>query len=105
VNNPLSFLTGLVIGVGATVVARDLVPTLAPQLRTLTKHGLKFTVRSFERGRETLALATESLSDILAEVQAELQVERSTPTPASGSDPLLNELLAEDQATHPALEP
>ncbi|WP_298819053.1 DUF5132 domain-containing protein [Chloroflexus sp.] len=75
-NNAVSFFTGLVIGVGGTLVARDLAPALAPHARALAKHSLKLAVLGFERGREMAALASETLSDLLAEVQAELQLER-----------------------------
>ncbi len=98
-NNSLSFLTGLAVGAGLTFAARDLAPALAPHARTLTKRGLKLAVLGFERGREALALTAESLSDLLAEVQAELQAERAMPQPApahNGSD-LLAELLADEQ--------
>lgn len=97
-NNSVSFFTGLAVGVGLTFAARDLAPALAPHARTLTKRGLKLAVLGFERGREALALAIESLSDLLAEVQAELQAERavSQPTGDSGGD-LLADLLAEEQ--------
>lgn len=94
-SKPLSFLTGLAVGAGATLVARDLAPALAPHARALTKRGLKLAARSFERGREVVALAAESLSDVLAEVQAELQEERAAAVSSEGS--LLTELLAEAQ--------
>lgn len=80
-SNPLSFLTGLAVGVGATVVVRDLAPALTPQARALAKRGLKLAILGFERGRETMALAAESLSDLLAEVQAELQSEQAALPP------------------------
>lgn len=101
VNNSLSFLTGLAVGAGLTFAARDLAPALAPHARTLTKRGLKLAVLGFERGREALALTAESLSDLLAEVQAELQAERAMPpqpAPANNGSDLLAELLADEHA-------
>jgi hypothetical protein len=58
---------------------------------------LKLAVRSFERGRETVALTAETLSDVLAEVQAELHAEAAVRA-TSGGDALLSELLANQQA-------
>jgi hypothetical protein len=102
-SKPLSFVTGLAVGVGATLVARDLSPALAPHVRTLAKRGIKLAIRGFERGRESLALCAESLSDVLAEVQAELQAEEAVLV-ADGGDALLDELLADDQPAAPAPE-
>lgn len=103
-SNPISFLTGLAVGIGATLAARDLAPALAPHARTLAKRGIKAAVIGFERGRETMALVAESLSDVLAEVQAELHAERAAPAVDAGGD-LLTELLADEQPVDRASEP
>lgn len=104
-SNPVSFLTGLAIGVGATLAARDLAPALAPHARTLAKRGIKAAVIGFERGRETMALVAESLSDVLAEVQAELHAERIAPPAEETGGDLLAELLADEQPVDLAPEP
>jgi hypothetical protein len=98
----VSFLTGLAVGIGATIAARDLAPALAPHVRPLAKHGLKLAVRGFEQGRETMALFAESLSDLLAEVQTELQAQHTTTIGDGGE--LLAELLANEQPVSAAPE-
>lgn len=97
-SNPLSFLTGLAIGVGATVAVRDLAPAIVPHARSLTKRGIKLAVLGFDQSRERAALAAEWLSDLVAEVQTELHEERAA-APAGGE--LLAELLAEGQPAEP----
>jgi hypothetical protein len=75
--NGKNLLTGIAIGVGATLAARDVFPALAPLVRPLAKQGLKAAFIGYERGREAVAEFAEFLSDLSAEVQAELRVERA----------------------------
>lgn len=75
VANTRSLLTGIALGVGATLAARDVLPLLAPLARPALKQGIKAALLSYERGREMAALLVETLSDIAAEVQVELQTQ------------------------------
>lgn len=75
VANTRSLLTGIALGVGATLAARDVLPLLAPLARPALKQGVKAAILSYERGREMAALLVETLSDIAAEVQVELQTQ------------------------------
>lgn len=72
-----SLLTGIVLGIGATLAARDVLPLLAPLARPALKQGVKAALLGYERGREMAALLVETLSDIAAEVQVELHTQSS----------------------------
>lgn len=70
-----SLLTGMALGIGATLAARDVLPLLAPLARPALKQGVKAAILGYERSREMAALLVETLSDIAAEVQVELQTQ------------------------------
>jgi hypothetical protein len=72
-NNNNRLFTGILIGIGAAWAARNVLPTLAPLARPLTKYSLKVAVLGYERSREVAAGLAETVSDVLAEVQHELQ--------------------------------
>lgn len=75
---------GIVIGVGATVLATTVAPMLPalvraarPTARAAIKSGLLLA----ERGRELIAEAGEEFEDILAEARAELRRENTMSRP------------------------
>jgi hypothetical protein len=76
VANTRSLLAGVALGIGATLAARDVLPLLAPLARPLLKQGVRAVLMGYERSRETMALFVETLSDIAAEVQVELDAQR-----------------------------
>ncbi|NWG20810.1 MAG: DUF5132 domain-containing protein [Chloroflexi bacterium] len=78
-----SLLTGVVLGVGATLAARNVAPLLAPLGRPLLKQSVRAILIGYERGRETMAVLVETLSDITAEVQVELNAQRDALNPVS----------------------
>lgn len=90
--NNWRFVAGILVGIGAGRLGRGVLPALAPLARPLTKQGLKLALLQYERGREAGAGFAESLSDLAAEVQAELQHERGmadameTDLPASADN-------------------
>lgn len=59
---------GVAIGLGIAAAGLVLVPALRPAARATVKTGLVL----FEKGREWIAEAGESLDDLVAEVRAEL---------------------------------
>jgi hypothetical protein len=63
---------GVAIGVGVAAAGLLLVPALRPATRSALKSGILI----FEKGREWIAEAEESLEDLVAEVRAELAEER-----------------------------
>lgn len=69
----------IVVGLGVAVAAMALAPLLLPVLggvgRPLAKSLVKGGMALFEKGRESLALAGESLEDMMAEIRAEATVQ------------------------------
>lgn len=68
-------LTGLAIGIGATVLGPVLLPAAARIARPVAKSMIKAGIVAYERGRESIAVAGEVTEDIVAEARAELAEE------------------------------
>jgi cytochrome P450 len=71
-----NLLAGLVIGVGAIVMAPIVLPVVAAVSRPLAKSTIKTGVILFEKGREAAAEMTEVIEDLIAEARAELEQSR-----------------------------
>ncbi|MGD2113900.1 MAG: DUF5132 domain-containing protein [Acidobacteriota bacterium] len=69
-----SLIKGIGIGIGLTLVARELLPPFRDAARPLAKAGLKGSMSVFERSREALARAGETVEDLVAEVKLEREV-------------------------------
>jgi uncharacterized protein (UPF0254 family) len=65
-------LTSVLVGVGAALVAPAVLPALISGLRPLAKALIKGGIQVYDAAKETAAEAEEQLSDLVAEVQAEL---------------------------------
>ena len=65
-------ITGLVIGVAATLLAPVLRPFLANASRSLTKAAIKGSVHLYVKGRESFADLGETVDDLMAEVKSEM---------------------------------
>lgn len=63
---------GVAIGVGAVLVGLAAIPTLIMVGRPVARVAIKSGILFLEKGREAMAIATESLDDLVAEVQSEL---------------------------------
>ena len=74
-NNKL--LRGVAIGLGAAVLVPVAIAALAPVVCPLARSALKSGVRVYEKGREKFELLGETVDDIVAEVEDELQEERA----------------------------
>ncbi len=65
----------IVVGLGIAVAATALAPLLLPVLggvgRPLAKSLVKGGMALYEKGRESLAMAGESLEDLMAEIRAD----------------------------------
>ncbi|TAL44097.1 MAG: DUF5132 domain-containing protein [Methylovulum sp.] len=75
---------GIVIGIGATVLATAVIPALpalARAARPTARAAIKSGLLLAERGREFISEAGEELEDILAEARAELQRENTMDRP------------------------
>lgn len=67
---------GIAIGVGATVVAKYVIPMLPDLVRAArpgAREALKSGILLMEQGREILAEISEEVEDILAEARSDLQ--------------------------------
>ena len=72
---------GLLIGVGAALVAPVVIPALVSVMRPLTKEAIKGYLTLMDKVCELAAEASEQLSDIMAEVQAERALAAATGAP------------------------
>lgn len=68
---------GLLIGVGAAVLAPVVLPILASIARPLAKATIKSGLMLYEKGKETLAEAGEMVEDLVAEARAEMAEEQA----------------------------
>ena len=64
--------TGLLIGIGAAVLAPILVPVAATIAKPLAKAAIKGGLIILEKGRETMAEMGEVAEDLIAEAKAEI---------------------------------
>jgi hypothetical protein len=88
---PRSYRNGLVTGLALSLGAMLLAPVLRPAVtrwgRPATKAVLKGGLVAVAAGRERVAEASETLSDMLAEAQFELAAEQAAQTPAKPEPP------------------
>jgi hypothetical protein len=82
-DNGLKIGTGLVIGLGILVLAPAVAPAVAAVVRPVAKASLKSCMLLFEKARELVAEAKESLEDLAAEAHAELTEQRRQEAAAS----------------------
>lgn len=79
---------GIVIGIGATVLATAVIPVLpalARAARPTARAALKSGLVLAEKGRELIAEASEEFEDILAEARAELRQDNAVRWPESAT--------------------
>jgi hypothetical protein len=80
----------IVVGLGIAVAATALAPLLLPVLggvgRPLAKTLVKGGMALYDKGRESLALAGESLEDLMAEIRADEATQAETSAGDSGHD-------------------
>jgi hypothetical protein len=70
--------TGLLIGIGAVVLAPVVAPMVAAAAKPLIKTLIKTGILAYEKGRETLAEAGEAFEDLVAEASDELAQSEKT---------------------------
>ncbi|MGA2403980.1 MAG: DUF5132 domain-containing protein [Syntrophobacteraceae bacterium] len=85
-DNGLKIGTGLAIGLGIIILAPAIAPAVAAVVRPVAKASIKSGVILFEKARELIAEAMESVEDLAAEAHAELVQEsrQQTCAPVSG---------------------
>lgn len=81
------FLWGLGIGLIAAVVVREVLPSFKSVGRPLAKATVKSGITLFEKGRETVAVWSEALEDLVVEAKAELEEEARTKAAAAAAVP------------------
>lgn len=67
-----NILTGLTIGLGATILAPVIMPVVAAIAKPLAKAAIKGGVLLYEKGRETVAEVGEVVEDLVAEAKTEI---------------------------------
>jgi hypothetical protein len=85
-DNGLKIGTGLAIGLGVLILAPVVAPAVAAVVRPVVKASTKSGMLLFEKARELIAEAKESLEDLAGEVHAELVQERQQEASAPISD-------------------
>lgn len=80
-----NLVTGLVVAVGATILAPVIVPVLASVGKPLAKSAIKSGILMYEKGRETMAELGEVFEDMVAEAKAELEGTTATAAAAGGT--------------------
>jgi hypothetical protein len=78
-----NIVTGLAIGVGATVLAPLVAPAVSALLRPTAKAVIKGGIVAYDWGRQAVAEVSEAASDMAAEVRAEAQ--RTGPAAATNA--------------------
>jgi hypothetical protein len=80
------FKSNLVVGIGAALAVTVLAPVLIPAISTvgrpLAKSLLKAGLMLYEKSREAVAVAGESVEDLVAEIRAEDATREAGPAPA-----------------------
>jgi hypothetical protein len=85
------FKNNVAAGVGLAFAAAVLAPILMPAMgrigRPLAKSLVRGGMLMYERGREAMAVAGESVEDIMAEVRAETATAGAAAAPAAAPEP------------------
>jgi hypothetical protein len=66
-----NIVTGLAIGIGATILAPLVVPAVGGLLRPAAKAMIKGGIVAYDWGRQAMAEVSEAASDMAAEARAE----------------------------------
>jgi len=87
-DNGVKIGTGLAIGLGALLLAPAILPAVSAVMRPLAKASIKGGVLLFEKARELIAEAKESIEDLAAEAHAELVKERLEASSQASGGPV-----------------
>jgi hypothetical protein len=74
--------SGLVLGIGAVILAPIMIPAVRNVAKPLAKAAIKGTIMVYEKGRELMAEGAEVVEDIYIEAQAELAESRKVAAEA-----------------------
>jgi hypothetical protein len=84
-----NIVTGLAIGIGATVLAPAIIPVFASIAKPLAKAAVKGGIMLYDKGREAYAETREVVEDLVAEARSEM-------TQAEGEQPEIAEEVPQD---------
>jgi hypothetical protein len=85
-DNGLKVGTGLAIGIGVLILAPIVAPAVAAVVRPMAKASIKSGLILFEKARELIAEAKESLEDLAAEAHAEIVQQRQQEAASPAAD-------------------
>lgn len=83
--------TILVAGAVGIVIAPIVIPTLVRLGRPAAKSAIKNAMLLYQRGRESAAELMETVEDLMAEAQAEIQAETTAAQPVIATGPAVAE--------------
>src|SRR3712207_1642675 len=87
-----SWFGSAIVGVEVVLVAPAVLQALGSGARPLAKAAVRDGLFMYDRAKETIAETGEQLSDIVAEVRAEIEdVERDTPSTRNGTGTTIND--------------
>ncbi|PPQ35358.1 DUF5132 domain-containing protein [Rhodopila globiformis] len=95
-----NIVTGLAIGIGATILAPLVAPAVSTILRPAAKTVIKGGILAYDWGRQAAAEVSEAASDMAAEARAEAQ----HPRPATAAKPAANATTAKSDPLKPDLK-
>ncbi len=100
-NNGLkgNILSGLAIGIGATIIAPVVIPILASAVKPIAKATIKSGLMLYEKGKETVAEVSEMVEDIVAEAKAEMAEANLDIAEAKAEMPDVGEVIRETSNT------
>jgi galactitol-specific phosphotransferase system IIC component len=78
-------VSGLLIGIGAAILAPVVLPILASIAKPVAKAAVKGGIMMYEKGKEVVAETGEMLEDIVAEAKAELAEEQHAAEAGAGT--------------------
>ena len=65
-------IKGVALGLGVALLAPVVIAALAPVVKPIARSALKAGVMAYEKGREALDEISETVDDVVAEVEEEL---------------------------------
>ena len=80
--NDLDLPKSLLVGVAVAVVAPVLLPVVGAAVRPILKTAIKGGILLYNKGRELVAEAVESVEDLTAEAKAEMEPKAMAPDAA-----------------------
>lgn len=73
-----NIISGLAFGIGAAVIAPVVIPVLSAGVKPMAKVAIKEGIQLYEKGRELMAEARETMEDLVAEARSEIEVTQSS---------------------------